>query len=104
VTKEIIEYGRTCPRWADDQFAYWLIEHCPKDNGNPVIMPNQMCINGAVWIREQFKKQVGIEPNEETAREMFASLVAIHLSSHIPQQDIFEQIFNGYLRTMTPKA
>ncbi len=97
----IIHYGLTRPTWADDQFGHWLLSRVTAQTSDePVIMPNQLCINGAAWVREQFKKQCNISPNEETAREMFASIMAIHVSMNIPQVEIFQQIFEAYLRTM----
>jgi hypothetical protein len=103
MSESMIEYGATRPTWADDQFGQWLIAHCP-ENGGPTLMPYQLVINGAVWIKEQFKKQSGIEPAEETAREMFACLVTIHFSSGVHQQEIFQQMFEAYLRTIPAKA
>jgi len=99
-----IEYGATRPAWADDQFDQWLIEHCSPKNAGPVLMPKQLCINGAVWIREQFKSQCMIEPDEETAQGMFAAVVAIHFTDGIDQRDIFQQILEAYLRTIPNKA
>jgi len=104
--KEIIEFGLVRPQWADEQFGQWLIAHCALEDAHPVIMPMQLCINGAVWIKEQFRNQTcnAIEPDENSAREMFSSIVAIHVSSGIPQREIFQQIFEGYLRNLPQKA
>jgi len=104
MSDNMIEYGATRPTWADDQFAKWLIEHCSLENAAPVLMPKQLCINGAVWIREQFRNQCMIEPDEETARGMFAAIVVIHFTDGIDQRDIFQQIFEAYLRTIPAKA
>jgi len=35
---------------------------------------------------------------------MFAAIVAIHFTDGINQQDIFQQIFEAYLRTIPAKA
>ena len=105
MSDNMIEYGATRPTWAVEQFAQWLIEHC---RSLPVsfcrTMPKQLYINGAMWIREQFRNQCMIEPDEETARGMFAAIVAIHFNDDITQQDIFQQIFEAYLRTIPAKA
>jgi len=35
---------------------------------------------------------------------MFAAIVAVHFTDGIAQQDIFQQIFEAYLRTVPAKA
>jgi hypothetical protein len=105
MSENIIEYGIVNPRWADDQFKKWLSTHCPEENFRPMVMPKELIINGAIWIKGQFIRQTGfITVDEESAQEMFACLVSIHFCSGVPQQDIFQEIFKGYLRTIPAKA
>lgn len=104
MSNKIVEYCRVRPQWADDQFAKWLIEHCPPEKTSPVFMPMQMCINGGTWVQKQFIKRCSILIDDQTAREMFGSIVAIYLTTEIPQQDIFQQIFEGYMRNLPAKA
>lgn len=101
---EVIEYGLVKPVWADEQFAKWLTSHCPTTYTTPVIMPNKMCIDGGEWVQEQFRKQTFVPPNTESAQEMFAALVSIYITTQLPQQDIFRQIFEAYLRNLPAKA
>jgi hypothetical protein len=104
--KNVITYGKIRPIWADNQFAQWLTAHCSAEDAQPVFMPMQLCINGTAWIKEQFREQTynTVEPDENTAREMFGTLVAIHVTTGIHQVEIFEQIFEGYLRNLPKKA
>ena len=100
----VINLAATCPTWVDEQFKQWMLEHSKNPDATPVLMPRQLCIDGALWIRENFSDRCGIMPDEETAQGMFAALVTIHFLEGISQEDIFKQIFEAYLRSIPNKA
>lgn len=93
------------PAWCDEKFGQWLAQHCPKSSTHTrVAMPEQMVVNGAAWVREQFLAQAGIAPEPADCRLMFGAIFAVYFVDGVSQREVFQQILEAYLRNTRAKA